>query len=96
MDLVATNGGLHAVALLRGDVPLAELGPASTDVTEVERSIVAAAAARGVIVAGLAGYGLPGVPTGLPAGVVLGYAEPTTPDLVAALTVVAEELRARR
>lgn len=87
VELVAMNGGLHAVALLP-DVP-------SEARAEHEALLVAAIAARGVEVMGLANYAVPGAPSALPAGIVLGYAEPTTLELAQGLTVVAEVLRPR-
>lgn len=87
VELTATNGGLHAVALLSNVPPAAR--------AEHEAALVAAIAARGVEVAGLAGYAVPGAPSDLPAGIVLGYAEPTTLELAQGLTVVAGVLRPR-
>lgn len=84
VTLTAMNGGLHAVALL------ADVAP------DDESRMVAEIAARGVLVAGLGDYAFPGVPTGLPSGIVLGYAEPTTVRLAEALSVIAEVLGRRR
>jgi GntR family transcriptional regulator/MocR family aminotransferase len=80
VQLAAMNGGLHAVALLPAVPP------------EEESRLVARIAARGVLVAGLGSYAFPDASTGLPAGLVLGYAEPTTVRLAEALSVVAEVL----
>ncbi len=77
VQLAAMNGGLHAVALL----PAVSPGE--------ESRLVARIAARGVLVTGLAAYAFPDAPTDLPAGLVLGYAEPTTVRLAEALAVVA-------
>lgn len=85
VELTAMNGGLHAVALL-SNVP-------GTARAEVEAALVASVAARGVWVAGLADYAVPGAPSDLPAGIVLGYAEPTTLELARGVAVVAEVLR---
>ncbi|MGC0369795.1 aminotransferase class I/II-fold pyridoxal phosphate-dependent enzyme [Microbacterium sp. SLBN-111] len=83
VTLTAMNGGLHAVALLPDAAP------------DDESRVVAEIAARGVLVAGLGDYAFPGTPTGLPAGIVLGYAEPTTVRLTEALSVIAEVLGRR-
>jgi GntR family transcriptional regulator/MocR family aminotransferase len=84
VTLTAMNGGLHAVALLTDVAP------------DDESRMVAEIAARGVLVAGLGDYAFPGVSTGLPSGIVLGYAEPTTVRLAEALSVIAEVLGRRR
>lgn len=60
---------------------------------EREEKVVAAAAGRGVLVSGLSEYGVPGASADLPSGIVLGYAEPTTPQLARGLAVVADVLR---
>lgn len=83
VTLTAMNGGLHAVALLVDASP------------DDESRIVAEIAARGVLVAGLGDYAFPGVPTDLPPGIVLGYAEPPTVRLTEALSVIAEVLGRR-
>ncbi|WP_431795110.1 PLP-dependent aminotransferase family protein [Microbacterium enclense] len=67
-----------------------------THSVEQEGEVVAAIAERGVLVSGLSEYVVPGAPIDIPAGIVLGYAEPTTPQMVQALAVVAEVLAARR
>ena len=83
VELAAMNGGLHAPVLLPAVSP------------EEEPRLVAEIAARGVLVAGLGAYALPGAPTHSPAGLVLGYAAPTTVRLTEALAVVADVVTAR-
>lgn len=83
VELAAMNGGLHATVLLPAVSP------------EEEPQLVAEIAARGVLVAGLGAYALPGAPTHSPAGLVLGYAAPTTVRLTEALAVVADVVTAR-
>ncbi|WP_270353574.1 PLP-dependent aminotransferase family protein [Microbacterium testaceum] len=73
LTLTATDGGLHAVVLLDDAAP------------GVEAEVVAALAADGIVVAPLAGYAVPGVATDLPAGIVFGYAAPSTPVLMDAV-----------
>lgn len=73
VTLTATDGGLHAVVVL-DDAP-----PAS------ERAVVDALAARGILVSPLSGYAVPGTAVDLPAGIVFGYAEPSTPALMEAV-----------
>ncbi|MCC4250031.1 MULTISPECIES: MocR-like pyridoxine biosynthesis transcription factor PdxR [Microbacterium] len=99
VELAAVNGGLHAVVLLGGSAADDGRGGSTLSAAAAvgeEDAVVAAIAERGVLVSGLSGYAVPGAPADLPAGVVLGYAEPTTPHLVEALAVVADVLRARR
>lgn len=104
MELAAMNGGLHAVVLFREAGPRGAAGaavpterstrtPTPERAREREREVVAAAADRGVLVSGLSEYAVPGALSGLPAGIVLGYAEPTTPQLARGLAVVADVLR---
>ena len=83
VSLAAVNGGLHAVALLSP----AEPGE--------EAALVDAIAQRGALVAGLGAYSVPDAPSSPAVGIVLGYAEPTIPQLVEALAVVAKVLCAR-
>jgi GntR family transcriptional regulator/MocR family aminotransferase len=83
VSLAAVNGGLHAVALLSPAEPAEEA------------ALVDAIAQRGVLVAGLGAYSVPDAPSSPAVGIVLGYAEPTIPQLVEALAVVAKVLSAR-
>ncbi len=73
VTLTATDGGLHAVVLL-DDAPRGS-----------ERSVVDALAAHGILVSPLSDYAVPGTVTDLPAGIVFGYAEPSTPALMDAI-----------
>lgn len=79
VQLTAMEGGLHAVVL----VPGAE-----------ERALEEALAARGILVSGLSRYAVPGAPTDLPAGLVIGYAEPPVPALVEAVEAIVDEVAA--
>lgn len=79
VQLTAMEGGLHAVVL----VPGAE-----------ERALVEALAARGILVSGLSRYAVAGSPTGLPAGLVIGYAEPPVPALIEAVKAIVDEFAA--
>ena len=83
VSLAAVSGGLRAVALLSP----AEPGE--------EAALVDAIAQRGALVAGLGAYSVPDAPSSPAVGIVLGYAEPTIPQLVEALAVVAKVLCAR-
>lgn len=80
VTLAATDGGLHAVALL-GAAPLA-----------AERAVVAGLAARGILVSPLSGYTVPGADVDVPAGIVFGYAEPSTPVLMGAVAEIIEAM----
>lgn len=82
VELVATDGGLHAVALLPGRGE------------DTERAIVADLAERGIRVAPLKSYVWEGATTSLPAGIVFGYGEPSTVALVEAIDGVLAVLRA--
>ncbi|MDU0327191.1 PLP-dependent aminotransferase family protein [Microbacterium sp. KSW2-21] len=82
VTLTATDGGLHAVVLLPGSA------------REAETRVVAALAARGIVVAPLAGYAVPGTETELPPGLVFGYAEPSTPALMRAVETIIATARA--
>ncbi|WP_285136245.1 PLP-dependent aminotransferase family protein [Microbacterium sp. lyk4-40-TSB-66] len=82
VELEATDGGLHAVALLRGRGE------------DAERAIVADLAERGIRVAPLASYVWEGAATSLPAGIVFGYAEPSSVVLVQAIDAMLDVLRA--
>lgn len=82
VELTATDGGLHAVALLPG------VGHAGED------RVVAALAARGIRVAGLSAYAVDGAPVDLPAGIVFGYAEPSTLALMDAVDTLLAVVRA--
>ncbi|WP_295823913.1 PLP-dependent aminotransferase family protein [uncultured Microbacterium sp.] len=73
LALTATDGGLHAVVLLD------DTGPGA------EAEVVAALAAEGIVVAPLSGYAVPGAAADLPAGIVFGYAAPSTPALMDAV-----------
>lgn len=83
VELTATDGGLHAVVLLAG-----------CDVA-AERAIVAEVAARGVRVEPLSRYAVSESSPQLPAGIVFGYAEPSTVVLLEAVDVMIAVLRAR-
>jgi GntR family transcriptional regulator/MocR family aminotransferase len=80
--LAATDGGLHAVALLPGGGE------------DAERAIVADLAERGIRVAPLRLYAWDGAAASLPAGIVFGYAEPSTVALVEAIDAMLAVLRA--
>lgn len=82
VDLAATDGGLHAVALLPGRGE------------DAERAIVADLAERGIRVAPLASYIWEGAASSLPAGIVFGYAAPSTVVLVEAIEGMLAVLRA--
>lgn len=82
VELLATDGGLHAVGVL----------PGTDAATEVD--VVEALAGRGIRVAPLGSYAVPGVPTDLPAGIVFGYAEPSTVALMDAVAEIVSVLRA--
>jgi GntR family transcriptional regulator/MocR family aminotransferase len=82
VDLAATDGGLHAVALLPGRGE------------DAERAIVADLTERGIRVAPLASYVWEGAATSLPAGIVFGYAQPSTVVLVEAIEGMLSVLRA--
>ena len=81
MTLTATDGGLHAVVLLDGAAP------------GIERVVVDALATRGILVAPLSGYAMPGTAVDLPPGIVFGYAEPSTPALMDATAQVIAVVR---
>lgn len=81
VELAATDGGLHAVALLPGRGE------------DAERAVVADLAERGIRVAPLASYVWEGAATSLPAGIVFGYAEPPTVVLVEAIDAMLAILR---
>ncbi|BAJ75350.1 transcriptional regulator containing a DNA-binding HTH domain and an aminotransferase domain (MocR family) and their eukaryotic orthologs [Microbacterium testaceum StLB037] len=83
VELTATDGGLHAVVLLTG----CEVA--------TERAIVAEVAARGVRVEPLSRYAVSDASPQLPAGIVFGYAEPSTVVLLEAVDVMIAVLRAR-
>jgi len=134
VELVATDGGLHAVALLRGsgrgvdgggvvghDDVSREIDGRKVDGRELERAVVADLLARGIRVAPLSGYAVgandpegqgrralrvgeapacgdePGsLPfAGLPAGIVFGYAEPSTVALMEAVNAMIAVMQAR-
>ena len=82
VTLTATDGGLHAVVLLENAPPAAEA------------AVVDALAARGILVSALSGYAVPGTVVDLPAGIVLGYAEPSTPVLMDAVSRIIDVVRA--
>ncbi|MCY1718237.1 PLP-dependent aminotransferase family protein [Microbacterium sp. SL62] len=82
VELTAMDGGLHAVVLLPGAGP------------EVERAVVAELAARGILVSPLSGYAAPETAVDVPAGVVFGYAEPSTPLLLRAVAELIATVRA--
>ena len=82
VELEATDGGLHAVALLRGRGE------------DAERAIVADLVERGIRVAPLSSYVWEGAATSLPAGIVFGYAEPSSVVLVEAIDAMLAVLRA--
>lgn len=81
MTLTATDGGLHAVVLLDGAAP------------GTEGVVVDALAARGILVAPLSGYAVPGAAVALSPGIVFGYAEPSTPVLMDAIAQVIAVVR---
>ncbi len=76
MTLTATDGGLHAVVLFDDAPP------------QVEGALVDTLAARGILVAPLSGYAVPGTAVDLPPGIVFGYAEPSTPALMDAVAQI--------
>jgi GntR family transcriptional regulator/MocR family aminotransferase len=82
VELTATDGGLHAVVLLRGRDVVAE------------REIVAEVAARGIRVEPLSRYAVSEAASPLPAGIVFGYAAPSTVVLLEAVGVMIDVLRA--
>jgi len=82
VELTATDGGLHAVVLLRGRDVVAE------------REIVAEVAARGIRVEPLSRYAVSEAAWPLPAGIVFGYAAPSTVVLLEAVGVMIDVLRA--
>ena len=82
VELTATDGGLHAVVLL----PVA--GAAT------EQAVVDQLAARGILVSPLSGYAVPGAAVDVPAGIVFGYAEPSTPVLMTAVAELIAIVRA--
>lgn len=92
VQLAAMNGGLHAVVLF-GERETGSAGGSRGQSPE-PGAVVAAIAERGVLVSALSEYAVPGAAADLPAGIVLGYAEPTTPQLTRALAVVADVLAA--
>lgn len=81
VELLATDGGLHAVAVLPG------AGSA------VESAVVDDVARRGIRVAPLSSYAVPGETSDLPAGIVFGYAEPSILTLVEAIGDIIDVLR---
>lgn len=82
VQLVATDGGLHAVVLL----------PAQG--VDAEPAIVAGVAERGVRVEPLSRYASSAASAPLPAGFVFGYAEPSTVVLMQAVGAMIDVLRA--
>ncbi|KTS13298.1 PLP-dependent aminotransferase family protein [Microbacterium testaceum] len=82
VELVATDGGLHAVVLLPGQG------------LDTERAIVAGVAESGVRVEPLSRYAAGAVSAPLPAGFVFGYAEPSTVVLMQAVGAMIDVLRA--
>ncbi|MDQ1084991.1 MULTISPECIES: PLP-dependent aminotransferase family protein [Microbacterium] len=82
VTLTGTDGGLHAVMLLAHASP------------EDEAAVVDALADRGIMVSPLSGYAVPGTAVDLPAGIVLGYAEPSTPMLMDAVAQIIGVVRA--
>ncbi|MCJ1707697.1 PLP-dependent aminotransferase family protein [Microbacterium sp. VKM Ac-2923] len=101
VELTATDGGLHAVAVLPGVVPSGVAHPgagvdgAGTDGerTSVERAIVADLDQRGVRVAPLGSYAVDADATSLPVGIAFGYAEPSTVALMEAVHAIIDVLR---
>ncbi|MDF2992805.1 MAG: transcriptional regulator containing a DNA-binding domain and an aminotransferase domain [Microbacterium sp.] len=83
VELTATDGGLHAVVLLPA------LGSAG------ESRIVAELGGRGIRVEPLSCYAAGATSPELPAGLVFGYAEPSTVALLEAVDVMIAVLRAR-
>lgn len=90
VQLAAMNGGLHALVLFGEREAAGASG--SRGQSPEPGAVVAAIAERGVLVSALSEYAVPGAAADLPAGIVLGYAEPTTPQLTRALAVVADVL----
>lgn len=86
VELTATDGGLHAVALLPGRG------------ADDERAVVAALAASGIAVAALSDYAVGGAEASrrevLPAGIVFGYAHPSAVGLWGAVGEIIEVLAA--
>ncbi|OZD46406.1 hypothetical protein CH252_21595 [Rhodococcus sp. 06-1477-1B] len=78
VELTAMDGGLHAVLLFTG----------------AEDRVVAALAERGLRVAPLGAYAVPGTPVDLPAGLVFGYAEASTVALMEAVETILTVVRA--
>lgn len=83
IDLTAMDGGLHAVALLPWATP------------DEERLMVEELDERGVRVAGLSSYVVSSPASHVPAGLVLGYAAPSTVELVEGVARIVEVVRAR-
>ncbi|WZH35195.1 MAG: PLP-dependent aminotransferase family protein [Microbacterium enclense] len=83
VELTATDGGLHAVVLL----------PALGSTAESE--IVAELGERGIRVEALSRYAVGATSSGLPAGLVFGYAEPSTVALLEAVDEMIAVLRVR-
>jgi len=83
VELTATDGGLHAVVLL----PAAGAG--------TEQDVVDRLAEADVRVAPLTSYGVPGASTDLPAGIVFGYAGPSTVVLMDAVQTMIRLLTRR-
>lgn len=83
ISLTAMDGGLHAVALLRGATP------------RDEREIVAELGERGIQVAGMSSYAVSPSSAHVPVGLVFGYAAPTTVELTAGVAEIIEVVRRR-
>jgi len=82
VELAAMDGGLHAVVLL------------PPGVSDVEHAVVDELRARGIRVEPLSRYAVDAASSALPAGIVFGYAEPSTVVLMEAVATMLGVLRA--
>lgn len=113
VELAAMDGGLHAVAMLRGtgergtgELGMGALGTGGLGAGGdeagrgfvgsgvLEQAIVDDIAACGVRVAPLSAYAVDAGTSPLPAGIVFGYAQPSTVALMEAVGAVVDVLRA--